>query len=124
MSMRQHVTRDLNAAPMRLLIANDPRSYRDVLVGAVRLARPAVDIREVNPVDIAAEAARYTPDLIICSDMPADVDGTSCDWVLLSPDGRSSVRTMIAGRHELLPYLEFRDLVALIDTVLAGLQRE
>ncbi len=103
---------------MRLLLANEPQSYRQVIAGAVRALRPDIDVAfSVLPEDMDSEVLRLLPDMIVCSRLTPVVESSSCAWVLLYPDGETKTVISIGGERTTSADLEFEELLAVIDRV-------
>ncbi len=105
--------------PVRILIGNEPRAYREVLAAALRELRPAAGVELVDPTALDAEVVARPPALIICSRLTAVIRNGPLTWVLLSPDGdgRDTIGTGDVGQD--LPGADFWALVAMIDQALA-----
>ena len=52
---------------MRVLMAIEPRSYREVIGEAIRGLRPHLEVVIVEPDALEPEMARLDPELVICS---------------------------------------------------------
>jgi hypothetical protein len=52
---------------MRILLANEPRSHREVFAGALRALRPHLEVITVKPDALEGEAPRLRPDAVVCS---------------------------------------------------------
>jgi hypothetical protein len=52
---------------MRVLLANEPRSYREIFAGAFRVLRPHVEVITAEPEALEEVAARLHPDAVVCS---------------------------------------------------------
>ena len=50
---------------MRILMANEPRSHREVFAGALRALRPHVEVITVKPDALEGEAPRLRPDAVV-----------------------------------------------------------
>jgi hypothetical protein len=46
---------------LRVLLANELRSYREVIALALRELRPGVEVIDVEPKELDAEAKRFSP---------------------------------------------------------------
>jgi hypothetical protein len=73
----------------RILFANEPRAYRDVLAGAVTLLRPDAEIVVAEPDELDAAIARHAPELVVCGRVTPGVEAGAHCWVLLYPDGQT-----------------------------------
>src|SRR5439155_15198688 len=52
---------------MRILVANEPRSYREAIAGAVQVLRPHLAVITVEPEDLDEEVMCHNPGLVLCS---------------------------------------------------------
>ncbi len=84
---------------MRIVLAMEPRSYREAIGSAIRALRPYVEVAIVEPGVLASEVVRLDPELVICgqpntvtpNDRPAWVEYRPYDeWAELCLDGRRS----------------------------------
>ena len=66
-----------------VLVAIDPRMYREVIAHAVRERRPHAEVRTAGPEDLDGEARRLAPDLIVCNRTTAAVQEFARSWVEL-----------------------------------------
>jgi hypothetical protein len=97
-----------------ILIANDPRSYREALALALRAARPTIDVREVDPGNLDYEVLRRHPVFVVCSRLSATVEHGSNAWVLLYPEGE---RLAVIGDEQVsvMSDLDLSGVLRLID---------
>ncbi|HET7479025.1 MAG TPA: hypothetical protein VFJ72_05875 [Rubrobacteraceae bacterium] len=51
---------------MRVLVANEPRSYREAFTAAFQALRPHIESIAVEPEDLEQETIRLRPDLVVC----------------------------------------------------------
>lgn len=106
--------------PIQVLIANEPRSYREVLGAAVRDLRPEVVVTVVSPDQLDAQIAAMSPHVVVASRPPeADLDAVS-RLVVLYPDGSNQATIDIDGVRSTVADLELDALIALIDATRAG----
>jgi len=52
---------------MRVLMAIEPRSYREVIGAAIRGLRPHLEVVIVDPDALEPEMARLDPELVVCN---------------------------------------------------------
>lgn len=73
---------------IRVLIANEPRVYREAISGALASLRPLIEVLCcADAEDLDGKAARFGPHLVICSRLTESVrEGCPC-WVVLYPEG-------------------------------------
>ncbi len=101
-----------------LLIANEPRAYREAIAGAVGVLRPHLRTIVLEPGDLEAALRRGRPRLVICSNLTSTVQAHAPSWILLYPDGGRHAVTSISGQEGILPAPAFADLLAFLDSVL------
>ena len=100
-----------------ILLANDPRSYREALAAAVAMLRPGLNVCLGDPAALAADVARLAPALVVCSRIDDTMRAVGTAWVLLYPDGARYAATNHGGREEVRGDFSLPDLVALVDRV-------
>ena len=100
---------------MRVLLANEPCLYREVLVDALRRLRPQVEFSDVEPDTLDAEVERFHPHLVVHSrDCMAARNGT-LTWVRLYPDDENLAEVVTAGGRATIVGIQFRDLLSVVD---------
>ncbi len=105
---------------MRLLVANEPRAYRQVIATTVGQLRPDVEVVVIAPSDdLDSKVVCLLPDMVICSRLTPAIESSRHAWVLLYPDGETSSVSSIGGKRTSSADLEFDDLLAMIDRVSA-----
>ncbi|HKG25483.1 MAG TPA: hypothetical protein VKB09_07525 [Thermomicrobiales bacterium] len=104
----------------RILVANEPRTYREALTLAVRAERPLLDVRAVDPADLDREVARCRPALVVCSELSPTVELRSAIWVLLYPEG---ARLAVVGDGEAPAVTGDLDLPGILDLVDRAVRR-
>lgn len=101
---------------MRVLIANEPCTYREVLVAALRAFRPQVETSTVEPDDLDAEIARLRPHLVVCSRPCGATRDGALTWVVLYPHEESRAEVFTAGEQATITSVGFSDLLSVIDS--------
>jgi hypothetical protein len=76
---------------LRIIIANEPRSYRDALAGVLEQARPGDGVISVDPDQIEQALRRWPGALVVCSEVSTVVDQLAGAWVQLGEDGEVAV---------------------------------
>ena len=102
-----------------ILLANDPRAYREALTEAIRALRPAIDVHLGDPETLDVVTAMLRPALVICSEVTETVRALAPAWALLYPDGAPIVETHIHGRDATQADMELAELLALVDEAVA-----
>jgi hypothetical protein len=67
----------------RIVVANEPRSYREAMAVAWQVLRPEVEVILAEPRDLDAEVARLDPQLVLCSRLTEGLRAGSRAWVVL-----------------------------------------
>jgi hypothetical protein len=101
--------------PIRVVVGNAPRSYREVLTAAFHGLRPSVEVVAVLPEEVDDAVTRLHPDLVVLSDASPLLDEWVCDWVILYPNGRSGAVLRVGGVRTEVDDLQFDALLSLID---------
>jgi hypothetical protein len=100
---------------MRIVVANEPRSYREVIAAAVQALRPHIEVILVRPDSLEREVNRLEPQLVVCSELTPAVQERPLAWIMLYPEGKTETIISISGRTTTVGDLEFDRLLALID---------
>lgn len=104
------------AGTVRVLLANEPRAYRETLAAALAALRPEFEITTVRPEDLDATVADQAPDFVICSELTEMVETHAPAWVLLYPDGSRTCVMAVLGERSTMAEME-------LETLLTGLDR-
>jgi hypothetical protein len=97
-----------------VLVANEPRAYRESITLALTALRPRADVIAVEPDELDAEVRRQHPDVAVCSHLSPTVEASVPTWVLLYPDGANVAVVSIAGERSMTGRLELEDLAEVI----------
>ena len=100
---------------MRILLANEPRAYREVIAAAFQQLRPQHEVTTVAPNDLDAEVVRLDPQFVLCSRLTPGVQTRPIAWVMLYPEGEPWAMIYMEGQRTTVPNLEFSRLLAIID---------
>jgi hypothetical protein len=99
------------------LIANELRSYREVIATAIRQLRPNVEVIVTEPNELDASVERLCPDLVVCSKATDRVRSGVHAWIELYPDNEAQSVVSIGGRHSTVETIQFSDLLSIVDQV-------
>ena len=103
------------ALGMRVLVACEPRYYREVVGEAIRGLRPAVEVVILDPDELTDGVSHLDPDLVI-SVHPASLDpGGRSAWVEFVPYEKPAATVSIGGRRQELDDLTLEDLLWVVD---------
>ncbi len=101
---------------MHILVAAEPRAYREVITGLLRELRPHIKVDAVEPDDLDPEVARLRPHLVVCSQITVALQAL-LGWVMLYPGGENRAEIFTAGEWTTVDNVEFGDLLSVIDRV-------
>ncbi|HET7270060.1 MAG TPA: hypothetical protein VFI90_03135, partial [Rubrobacter sp.] len=68
---------------MRILVANEPRSYREAFARVIQTLRPHIETIAVDPDALDSEALRLRPDLVVCGRVTPTVETVARCWMEL-----------------------------------------
>lgn len=109
--MHHHVHMD----KLCILVANEPRAYRDAIAGALRRLRPHAEVIMAKPDALDAEVARVAPHMVLCGVATLAVQASAITWIELYPRGESLAVISIAGQRSTLTNVDLAALLALVD---------
>ena len=78
---------------LRIIIANEPRSYRDALAGVIKQARPRDGVMNVDPRQLEQVLRRSPGALVVCSEVSPAVQRLAGAWVRLGAHGEVEIST-------------------------------
>ena len=98
-----------------IVVANEPRAYRETLAAALQELRSHLEVICIEPDDLDAKVSHYSPRLVLCSRLTEAVK-TCCDaWILLYPNRENRAVISIAGRQTVVTNIEFPHVLSVID---------
>ena len=100
---------------VRILLANEPRSYRETLAAAFRILKPNTEVFVTGPGELDGEVERLSPQLVICSRTTPTVEAQSLAWVELYPEYSSVSVVSVGGERSTIAWIELADLLSVID---------
>jgi CheY-like chemotaxis protein len=66
---------------MRVLLVNEPRSYREIFAGAFRVLRPHIEVVTAEPEELEEVASRLQPDAVVCSNTTPELRTAVGAWM-------------------------------------------
>lgn len=99
----------------RLLMANEPRAYREVIAEAVRDLRSDVDVMTVEPGELDDAISNFRPDMVICSAATETVKRNVLVWVELYPEFSPQSVVSVKGEISKVDEIQLADLLAILD---------
>ncbi len=103
----------------RIVLANEPRAYRDVMAAAFRDLRPELEIVTVEPDDLGVYLAQSEPAVVVYSRQGDGLPPRVFAWVLLYPDGENRATVSVAREETSYADMEFDDLLGVLDRTVA-----
>ncbi len=100
---------------VRVLLANEPPAYREVLALVFQEMQLPADVSCVEPEDLDGEIVRLSPHLVICSRLTGMLDAARIGWLLLYPDGETRAVLSMLGQRTELTDTDFNDLLVLVE---------
>ena len=99
----------------RVLMANEPRAYREGIAAVISQLRPTVEVETVEPDALDASIKRYVPDMVICSKATQTLKGRVRVWVELYPENGAISVANIGGRRIEYTEIQLPDLLSIVD---------
>jgi hypothetical protein len=100
----------------RILVANEPRTYREAITDVLRELRPHVEVTAVEPDHLDREIGRFRPQLVVCSRPCVAQRNTPLTWVVLYPNGENHAEVIIAGERATVVGITFGDFISIVDS--------
>ncbi len=100
---------------MVVLIAIEPRSYRQVIGRTIQALRPHIEVVVLDPDTLGAGVARLEPDLVFADRPAASSSSGGPAWVEFRPYEEPPARVRLAGRTWELEAVELSDLLSIVD---------
>lgn len=100
---------------MRILLANEPRSYREAFADALRVLRPHFEVLTLEPDALEEATVRLRPDVVVCSRITRAIRTATHAWMEIRVEGELLiVRTSDTGRSP-APNPGLESLLAFVD---------
>lgn len=100
-----------------ILMANEPRSYREAMAAGIRLLRPNVEVVVVEPDGLDAGVQRHEPDLVVCSKATDRVRYGVHAWIELYPESGARSTVNVDGEERAFEDIQLSDLLSVVDRV-------
>ena len=99
----------------RVLMANEPRAYREGIAAVIGQLRPTVEVQTVEPNALDDSIERFAPDMVICSKATETLKDRVRVWVELYPENGSLSVANIGGRRTEYTEIQLPDLLSIVD---------
>ena len=101
----------------RILLTNEPRSYREAIAAGIRLLRPNVEVIVLDPDGLDAGVQRHEPDLVVCSRATDRVRHDVHAWIELYPESGTRSMVNVGGEEWTFEDIQLSDLLSVVDRV-------
>lgn len=105
----------MNGRKVQVIVAIEPRSYRQVIGEAIRVLRPHIEVVVLDPDTLRAGVRRLAPELVFANQPDTCVSAERSAWVEFRPYEKPSARICLAGRRWELEEVELEDLLSIVD---------
>ncbi len=99
----------------RVLMANEPRAYREGIAAVIGQLRPTVEVETVEPNALDDSIERFLPDMVICSKATETLKDRVRVWVELYPENGALSVANIGGRRTEYTEIQLPDLLSIVD---------
>ncbi len=103
----------------RVLVTNEPRSYREAIAAVFRWTQPGlvvvVVVVAVEPDGLDAGVERCAPDLVVCSRETEKARGRAPARIGLYPEGEAGSVMIVDGEEQAVGNVQLSDLLSVVD---------
>ena len=120
--MTNFLSQEHPARKMRVVVANEPRAYREVTAEVLTQLRPEVEFELTDPDGLAEAVTRLHPDMVVCDHAtPAVREGVPV-WLELYPGGDARSVASVRGERSTIEDVQLADIVGLVDRATEALK--
>ena len=101
--------------PLRVLLANEPRSYRESIAAVFRQLRPELRVEVTEPEALEGHVEQLRPHVAIFSHATDEVRHRVPVWVELYPGHAAGSVAYEAGKRTEFAEIQLQDLLAIVD---------
>lgn len=98
-----------------VLLANEPRAYRESIAQVFAHLRPGVEVMTAEPDELTERVLSHGPVMVVCSEATGVVRERVPFWVELYPGYESRSVVSLEGRRSTIEEIELSDLLAVLD---------
>jgi hypothetical protein len=98
-----------------VVLANEPRAYRDSLSVALRMLRPDTHVIVTEPCRLDEAVVNHEPMVVICSELTATVERKVKTWMVLYPEGETTAEQHVGGERSRVEGIDLAGIAHLID---------
>ena len=100
---------------LRVVVGNEPRSYREALAAVLRLERPDVVVVSVDPDRVDSEVRKLEPGLVVASRQERNDGDHPLVWLALYPGGERVASVAVGGKPMLVRDIDLASVLCLVD---------
>lgn len=113
--MTAHIRQRLSRRSMRVVVANEPRAYREVTAEVLKQLRPDVEFELTDPEGLDEAVSRLLPDMVVCDHATRTVREGVAVWLELYPGGDARSTASVHGERKTIEDVQLSDIVGLVD---------
>lgn len=113
---------DFRMEHIRVMVANEPRSYREAIGSALGELRPETQVTVASPEELDGAVLSLHPHVVVCSKLTDAVREHVLTWIVLYPDGKPLVVVSVDGEETHPADLMVDGLMEIVDRTI-GLVR-
>ncbi len=98
-----------------VLLANEPRAYRESIAQVFAQLRPHLEVITTEPGELEESVLRYGPNLGVCSEATGVVRERVPFWIELYPDYGSESVVSSEGARSVIEEIHLSDLLSVVD---------
>ena len=100
---------------MRILLANEPRSYREAFADAFRALRPQFEVITLEPDALKEAALRLHPDVVVCSRITPAIRTATRSWLEVRVEGELLIVSTSDADRSPAPNPGLESMLAFVD---------
>lgn len=100
---------------MQVIVAIEPRSYREAIGEVIRALRPHIEVIILEPNTLGAGVRRLEPELVFANRPDTFSPTGRSAWVEFLPYEEPPARICLAGQRRELEAVELDDLLSVVD---------
>ena len=100
---------------VRVLMANEPRTYREVIAETLQALRPGIEFTVAEPCVLEETLPVLRPHMVVCNEASAAVRRSVPVWVELYTGHGSRSVVNIEGESSVIEDLQLSDLLSVVD---------
>lgn len=100
---------------MQVIVAIEPRSYRQVIGEVIQALRPHLEVTILDPITLRAGVERLDPELVLSNQPDTFASTERSAWVEFLPYEQPPARICLAGQRRELEAVELEDLLSMVD---------